>query len=394
MASINEVFIVAGARTPIGSFRGALSGVSATKLGSIAIEEAVKRAGIPKEAVQEVVMGCVLQSGLGQAPARQALLGAGLDKSTTCFTVNKMCASGAKAIILAAQSLMTGQNDVAVAGGMESMSNAPYLLARGDTPYGGVTMQDAILKDGLTDVYENLHMGQCVEVVAKKMNITREAQDAYAVLSYQRSQGSQSSGIFGREIVPVTVPAKRRGQPDTLVTEDEEPKAVNYDKLPTLRPVFDKVNGTVTAANASGLNDGGAAVVLMTKKAMDKYGVKPLAKIVAFADNAIDPVEFSIAPAGAVTKIFDKTGLSKEDVSLFELNEAFSMVALGNMELLGLDSSKVNVNGGAVSLGHPIGMSGTRIMNHLAYNLQSGQYGIGGVCNGGGEATAILIQKV
>lgn len=389
---IEEVVLVSGARTPIGSFKKSLSSVPASHLGAIAIEAAIQRAGISKDKVQEVIMGNVLMAGQGQAPARQAALLAGLPKSTVCTTVNKMCSSGMKAIILASQSLMLGQNEVAVAGGMESMSQAPYYLQRGETPYGGVTLQDAILLDGLTDSGpEKLHMGECSERVAEKMKITREEQDDYAIESYRRSLAAVKSGIFEKEIVPVKVPGKR-GQPDIEVRLDEEDLNVNVPKLRGLRTAFKKIDGTVTAANASSINDAACACVLMTAKAAKAMGVKPLARIVSFADAAREPVDFPIAPALALPLAVKRAGITLDDVSMFEINEAFSVVAIGNNRELNLDPLKVNVNGGAVSLGHPIGMSGARIVLHLALNLKPGQYGAAGICNGGGGASAIVIQ--
>lgn len=335
-------------------------------------------------------MGNVLQAGEGQAPARQAALGAGLPLCCVTTTVNKMCASGAKAVVLAAQSIMLGQHEVVIGGGMESMSNAPFYLTRGSTTYGGVNLKDAILQDGLTDAFNKLHMGECTEVVAKQMNITRKDQDDYAICSYKRSIAAASSGLLAKEIVPVTVPGKR-GQPDVVVKDDEEPKKVVFDKIPHLKSVFQK-DGTVTAANASGLNDAGAACVIMSAEAAKKHGAKPLAKIVSFGDGGREPVEFSLAPSSAIPVALKRAGIQASDVALWEINEAFSLVGLGNMKLLGLNHDKVNVHGGAVSLGHPIGMSGTRIINHLALNLKPGEYGMAAICNGGGEATAVLLQ--
>ncbi|KAI6078572.1 Acetyl-CoA acetyltransferase, mitochondrial [Aix galericulata] len=378
---LREVVIASAARTPIGSFQGSLSSLPATKLGSIAIKGAIDRAGIPVEEVKEVYMGNVLQAGQGQAPARQAVLGAGLPICTPTTTVNKVCASGMKSIMMAAQSLMCGSQDVMVAGGMESMSNVPYTMSRGATPYGGVKLEDLIVKDGLTDVYNHIHMGNCAENTAKKFTISREEQDTYAIGSYTRSKTAWDSGILKNEIVPVTV--SKKGKPDTEVTEDEEYKRVDFSKVPKLKAVFQKENGTVTAANASTLNDGAAALVLMTTEAAKRLKVKPLARIVAFADAAVDPIDFPIAPAYAVPKILSETGLKKEDIAMWEINEAFSVVVLANIKMLGIDPQKVNINGGAVSLGHPIGMSGARIVVHMAHALKQGQYGLAGICNGG-----------
>ncbi|XP_042814369.1 acetyl-CoA acetyltransferase, mitochondrial isoform X3 [Panthera tigris] len=390
--SLNEVVIVSAARTPIGSFLGSLSSLPATRLGSLAIQGAIEKAGIPKEEVKEAYMGNVLQGGEGQAPARQAVLGAGLPLSTPCTTVNKVCASGMKAIMLASQSLMCGHQDVMVAGGMESMSNAPYVMNRGATPYGGVKLEDLIVKDGLTDVYNKIHMGNCAENTAKKLHITREEQDAYAVGSYGRSQAAWDAGRFAEEVVPVTISAK--GKPDVVVKEDEEYRRVDFSKVPKLKTVFQKENGTVTAANASTLNDGAAAVVLMTADAAKRLSVKPLARIAAFADAAVDPIDFPVAPAYAVPKVLKDAGLKKEDITMWEVNEAFSLVVLANMKMLELDPQKVNINGGAVSLGHPIGMSGARIVIHMVHTLKPGQYGLASICNGGGGASAMLVQRL
>ncbi|XP_045338634.1 acetyl-CoA acetyltransferase, mitochondrial [Leopardus geoffroyi] len=390
--TLNEVVIVGAARTPIGSFLGSLSSLPATRLGSLAIQGAIEKAGIPKEEVKEAYMGNVLQGGEGQAPARQAVLGAGLPLSTPCTTVNKVCASGMKAIMLASQSLMCGHQDVMVAGGMESMSNAPYVMNRGTTPYGGIKLEDLIVKDGLTDVYNKIHMGNCAENTAKKLHITREEQDAYAVGSYGRSQAAWDAGRFAEEVVPVTISAK--GKPDVVVKEDEEYRRVDFSKVPKLKTVFQKENGTVTAANASTVNDGAAAVVLMTADAAKRLSVKPLARIAAFADAAVDPIDFPVAPAYAVPKVLKDAGLKKEDITMWEVNEAFSLVVLANMKMLELDPQKVNVNGGAVSLGHPIGMSGARIVIHMVHTLKPGQYGLASICNGGGGASAMLVQRL
>ncbi|KAM6385466.1 acetyl-CoA acetyltransferase, mitochondrial isoform 3-T3 [Alca torda] len=376
--TLNEVVIASAVRTPIGSFQGSLSSLPATKLGSIAIKGAIDKAGIPAEEVKEAYMGNVLQAGQGQAPARQAVLGAGLPISTPTTTVNKVCASGMKSIMMAAQSLMCGSQDVMVAGGMESMSNVPYTMSRGSTPYGGVKLEDLI--------------GNCAENTAKKFTISREEQDTYAIGSYTKSKTAWDSGILKNEIVPVTI--SKKGKPDTEVNEDEEYKRVDFSKVPKLKAVFQKENGTVTAANASTLNDGAAALVLMTTEAAKRLKVKPLARIVAFADAAVDPIDFPIAPAHAVPKILSQTGLKKEDIAMWEINEAFSVVVLANIKMLGIDPQKVNINGGAVSLGHPIGMSGARIVVHMAHALKQGQYGLAGICNGGGGASAILIEKL
>lgn len=392
VSGLNDVVIVSAARTPVGSFLGSLSTVPATKLGSTAIEAAVERAGIPKDAVQEVYMGNVLQAAQGQAPARQATLGAGLNLGTPCTTVNKVCASGMKAVMLASQSLMCGHQEVMVAGGMESMSNVPYFLKRGQTPYGGIKAADGIVHDGLTDAYNHCHMGNCAENTAKKYGISREDQDEYAIRSYTLSKKAAESGVFDVEITPVTIP-QRKGDPK-VVNADEEYLRVNFDRFKSLKPVFQKENGTVTAANASTLNDGAAAMVLMTAGAAQSMGVKPLARVAGFADAAIDPMDFPTAPAYAIPKMLQRAGVKVEDVAMWEVNEAFSVVVLANAKILGVGLDKVNVHGGAVSIGHPIGMSGARITGHMVHALKAGEFGVGGICNGGGGASAILIEKL
>ncbi|XP_067673929.1 acetyl-CoA acetyltransferase, mitochondrial-like [Haliotis asinina] len=390
VSGLNDVVIVSAVRTPIGSFLSSLADVPASRLGSIAIKEAVARAGISAEDVDEVYMGNVLQAAQGQAPCRQATLGAGLPISTPTSTINKVCASGMKSIMLAAQSLMCGHQDVMVAGGMESMSHVPFYMKRGQTPYGGIKMIDGIVFDGLTDAYDHIHMGVCAENTARKYNISREAQDEYAISSYKLSQQASQAGLFQKEIVPVEIP-KKKGDPVT-VSEDEEYKKVKFDKFKSLRPVFQKENGTVTAANASTLNDGAAALVLMTAQAADRLKVKPLARILGFADAAIAPIDFPTAPAKAVPKVLEMTGVNKDDIAMWEVNEAFSVVVLANIIESGLDPNKVNIHGGAVSIGHPIGMSGARITGHMAHNLKPGQKGMASICNGGGGASAILIE--
>lgn len=390
---LHDVLIVSGVRTPIGSFRGTLTSLSAPALGSIAIETAVQRAGIPKDAVQEVYMGQVLQGSSGQAPARQAALGAGLQVSTPCTTVNKVCASGMKSVMLASQSLMLGHQNVMVAGGMESMSNAPYYLARGETPYGGLNLLDSLVYDGLTDAYKKIHMGVCGENTAKKFGVTRQQQDEFAISSYKKTAQATETGLFEKEIVEVKIPGKK-GKPDTVVKTDEEFRRVNFDKIPSLPTVFQRENGSITAANASTINDGAAACVLMTENAVENFKVKPLARIVGFADAAVEPIDFPIAPVFATQKLLEQCGIKKDDISMFEINEAFSVVVLANIIKLDLDPTKVNIHGGAVSLGHPIGMSGARIVNHMAHCLKPGQYGLASICNGGGGASAILIQAV
>uniref|UniRef100_A0A8C9W8Q9 acetyl-CoA C-acetyltransferase n=1 Tax=Scleropages formosus TaxID=113540 RepID=A0A8C9W8Q9_SCLFO len=385
---LNEVVIVSAVRTPVGSFMGSLSTVPATQLGSIAIKGAVERAGIPVEEVKEVYMGNVLQAGEGQAPTRQALLGAGLPISTPATTVNKVCASGMKSVMLAAQSLMCGHQDVMVAGGMESMSNVPYIMAREMPTYGGVKMEDLIVKDGLTDVYNKFHMGNCAENTAKNSGISREEQDKYAISSYTRSKAAWESGVLAKEVVPVSIP--QRGK--FIQSVDVVFMLSSYFSCqPAMLSL--SLSGTVTAANASTLNDGAAALVLMTTDAAKRLNATPLARIVCFADAAVAPIDFPIAPAFAVPKILKTSGVKKEDIAMWEINEAFSVVVLANIKMLDIDPSKVNMNGGAVSLGHPIGMSGARIVGHMVHNLKPGQYGLAGICNGGGGASSILIQR-
>ncbi|XP_068617366.1 acetyl-CoA acetyltransferase B, mitochondrial [Battus philenor] len=391
--SLNEVVIASAVRTPMGSFRGSLASLSASELGAVAVKAAIERAGIPKEEVKEVYIGNVCSGSLGQAPARQAAIFAGLPKSTICTTVNKVCASGMKSIMLAAQSLQTGAQDVILAGGMESMSNVPFYLKRGETTYGGMQLIDGIVLDGLTDVYNKIHMGNCAENTAKKLEISRQQQDDYAISSYKKSAASYENKIFADELVPVSVPQKR-GAPPVIFAEDEEYKRINFDKFTKLATVFQKDNGTVTAGNASTLNDGAAALVLMTADAAKRLNITPLAKVVGFADGECDPIDFPIAPAVAIPKLLEKTGVKKDDVALWEINEAFSVVAVANQKLLDLDPSKVNVHGGAVSLGHPIGMSGARIVVHLCHALKKGEKGVASICNGGGGASSIMIEKL
>ncbi|GBP43485.1 Acetyl-CoA acetyltransferase B, mitochondrial [Eumeta japonica] len=391
--SLNEVVIASAVRTPMGSFRGSLASMTAPELGAIAVKAAIERAGIPKEEIKEVYMGNVCSANLGQAPARQATIFAGLPKNTICTTINKVCASGMKSIMLAAQGLQTGTQDVILAGGMESMSNVPFYLKRGETSYGGMQLVDGIVFDGLTDVYNKFHMGNCAENTAKKLEITRQEQDDYAISSYKRSAAAYEAKVFADELVPVSVPQKKGMQP-LIFSEDEEYKRVNFEKFSKLATVFQKENGTVTAGNASTLNDGAAALILLTADAAQKLNVKPLARIVGFADAECDPIDFPIAPAFAIPKLLEKTGVHQNDVALWEINEAFSVVPVANQKLLNLDPTKVNVHGGAVSLGHPIGMSGARIVVHLVHALQKGQKGVASICNGGGGASSVMIEKL
>lgn len=390
----NTVYIVSAVRTPMGSFQGKLASVPATRLGSIAIERALKHAGLEASAVQEVFMGQVLQAGAGQAPARQAALGAGVGQDVPCTTVNKVCASGMKAIALGAQAIALGDADIVVAGGMENMSMVPhYLQGRNGAKFGDIKVKDGMLLDGLTDVYNATHMGNCAELCAREKGISREDQDAFAVESYRRATEAWQDGKFSEEVVPVSVP-QRRGEP-VVVDCDEEHTNVRLDKIPQLRPAFDK-EGTVTAANASTLNDGASALVLASEEAVAKMGLKPLAKIHASADAAQAPEWFTTAPSLAIPKALDKAGLTVSDIDLWELNEAFSVVGIANNQALGLDPECVNVHGGAVALGHPLGSSGSRIVVTLVHALrQHGKkMGGAGICNGGGGASAVIVESL
>lgn len=391
---MNDVVILSACRTPIGSFRGSLAAVTAPRLGAIAIQEAVRRAGIAPADVQEVIMGNVLQAGVGQAPARQAAIYAGLPTSVECMTVNKVCGSGLKSVMLAAQAIMLGDADVVVAGGMESMTNAPYLLDKGRDGYrlGNAEVQDAIYRDGLIDVYNNYLMGNAAEICAKECQIPREAQDAFAIESYTRAQTAQKQGKFAAEIIGVPVPAGK-GQ-TARVLDDEDVTKTNFEKIPTLRPAFTK-DGTVTAANASKINDGAAALVLMSAATAKKRGLTPLARIVAQASFAKDPVWFTTAPADGIAKVLAKAGMKVGDIDLFEVNEAFAVVALAVNKIAGLDPLKVNVNGGAVALGHPLGASGARILVTLLYALETRglKRGLAALCIGGGEASALIVER-
>ena len=389
-----EVYIIAAVRTPIGAFMGGLSTISATELGSIAIKGAIEKSDLPVNLIDEVFMGNVLQAGLGQAPARQAALGAGLGQNVPCTTVNKVCASGMKAIMLGAQTILAGDNHIVVAGGMENMSQTPhYLDARNGTKFGNIITLDGISKDGLLDVYNKVPMGNCAEICAKEHGISREDQDNFAIISYQRASAAWINGKFNDEIVAVSVP-QRKGDP-IVIKEDEEYKNVFLDKIPGLRPAFDK-DGTITAANASTINDGASALILASKEAVDKYGLKPLAKIVSYADAAQAPEWFTTAPSLAIPKALEKANLKISDVDFWELNQAFSVVGIANTKILGLDPSKVDVNGGAVALGHPLGNSGSRIVVTLINVLKqnAGKIGGAGICNGGGGASVIIIENI
>src|SRR5690554_5587526 len=391
---MKEVVIVSAVRTPIGSFNGSLSSVSAPRLGAAAIKGAVDRIGIDPKVIDEVFMGCVLQAGLGQAPARQAAIFAGLDESTPATTVNKVCASGMKAIAMGAKAIALGDADVVVAGGMENMSQAPnyFTHIRTGTKLGNINMLDGLVFDGLTDVYNQGHMGACADMCAKEHQFTREEQDAFAIQSYERAAKAWSEGKFKDEVVPVEVP-QRRGEP-IVISEDEEFKNVKMDRIASLRPAFTK-DGTATAANSSTINDGAAAMVLMSEAKAKELGLEILAYVKSYADAAQEPVWFTTAPAKALPKALDKAGISLDDVDYFEFNEAFSVVGLANMKILGLDDSNVNVNGGAVSLGHPLGCSGARIMVTLLNVLKQNNAKIGAaaICNGGGGASAMVIER-
>jgi acetyl-CoA C-acetyltransferase len=388
------VYIVSAVRTPIGAFLGGLSSVPATQLGATAIKGALEKASLDPSLVNEVFMGNVLQAGVGQAPARQAALGAGLPNSVPCTTVNKVCASGMKAIMLGAQSILAGDNHIVVAGGMENMSQTPhYIDGRNGTKFGNITMLDGITKDGLLDVYSKVPMGNCAELCATKYEITREQQDEFAINSYKRAAAAWQAGRFNDEVVGVSVP-QRKGDP-IVVTEDEEYKNVFLDKIPGLRPAFDK-DGTITAANASTLNDGASALILASEEAVAKYGLKPLAKIVSYADAAQEPEWFTTAPSLAVPKALEKANLSIANIDYWELNQAFSVVGLANMKILGLDPAKVDVNGGAVALGHPLGNSGSRVIVTLLHVLKqnNAKLGAAAICNGGGGASAMVIESL
>ncbi len=392
---MKEVYIVGVARTPMGSFMGSLSTVAATKLGSIAVKGALSMAGIASDLVEEIYMGNVLQAGEGQAPARQVALGAGLSQNTPSTTVNKVCASGMKAVAMAAQAIKAGDVDVIVAGGMENMSQVPhYFNARNATKLGDVKMRDGMLVDGLTDVYNQVHMGVCAEQCAKEHDFSREDQDRFAKESYERSKKAWDEGKFDWEVVPVEVP-QRKGEP-LIVREDEEFKNVNFDRMSTLPTVFKKDQGTVTAANASTLNDGASALVLVSGEKLKELNLTPLARIVSYADAAHEPEWFTTAPAKALPIALKKANLELSDIDFFEFNEAFSVVGLANNKILGLDSSKVNVQGGAVSLGHPLGSSGSRILITLLSVLRNnkGRYGAAAICNGGGGASAMVIENL
>jgi len=392
--SIREVVIVSAVRTPVGSYGGSLSAVRAPELGSVAIKGALEKAGVAPDAVDKVIMGNVLAAGLGQAPARQAAIYAGLPKSVSCLTINKMCGSGLKAVMLASQAIAIGDADVVVAGGMESMSNAPYLLEKARFGYrmGHNQVVDSMIRDGLWDVYNDFHMGNAAEMCAAKYEFSREAQDEFAATSYRRAQQAQKDGHFTEEIVPVTIKG-RKG--DTVVDVDEEPARVKFEKMPSLRPVFDK-EGTITAANASTINDGASAVVVMAAETAEKMGLKPLVRIVGYSTASKEPEWFTTAPVDAMKTVLKKNDLSVNDIDLFEINEAFAVVTMAANTDLEIDPEKVNINGGAIAIGHPIGASGARIFTTLLHNMKrtGGQRGMASLCIGGGEAVAVVVEAV
>ena len=392
---MNEVVIVSAVRTPIGSFGGKLSKISATKLGSYAIKGAIDKINLDNKLIDEVFMGNVMQANLGQAPARQAAIFAGLPDNIPCTTINKVCSSGMKSIMLAAQSIRCGDNEIVVAVGMENMSQVPHYFAKGRSgqKLGDMKLIDGLVMDGLTDVYNKVHMGVCAEKCAKDYNISREEQDDFAIESYKKSEIAWDNGKFSNEIIPVEI--QNRKKEIENITDDEEYKNINIEKVSQLRPVFNK-EGTVTAANASTLNDGASALVLMSMEKAKKLNIKPIAKVVSYSDAAHEPENFTTAPAKAIENLLKKNNLSVNDIDCFELNEAFSVVGLANIKILNLDKNKVNINGGAVSLGHPLGNSGSRIIVTLinVLNQNKSKIGVAGICNGGGGASAMLIEAL
>tara|TARA_Y100000994_G_scaffold49229_1_gene38807 strand:- start:3380 stop:4558 length:1179 start_codon:yes stop_codon:yes gene_type:complete len=391
---MKEVVIVSYSRTPMGSFGGALSSVSATKLGSIAIKGAMDKINLNPNTVNEVYMGNVISSGLGQAPAKQAAIFAGISDQTPCTTINKVCSSGMKAVMIGAQSIQTGENNIVIVGGMENMSSIPFYVndMRNGKKLGHTQINDGLLIDGLTDVYDNVHMGVCAEICAEEMDITREEQDDFALKSYEKSKNAWESGFFKNEITPVKIET-RKGE--VIVDTDEEFENINTEKFKKLRTVFKK-DGTITAGNASTINDGAAALVLMSKTQAETLSLKPIAKITSFADASQEPKWFTTSPTQALEKALDKADLKKENIDFWELNEAFAVVGIANIQNLGIDNNKVNVNGGAVSLGHPLGCSGARILVTLLNTLEqnNGKIGAAGICNGGGGASAMIIESL
>ncbi|QIW97289.1 hypothetical protein AMS68_002807 [Peltaster fructicola] len=393
---VEDAYIISAVRTPCGNFNGAFTTVSAPQLGAVAIKEALKRAEIPHEKIGHVYMGNVLQAAVGQAPARQASVFAGLPNTVEATTINKVCASGLKAVAIAAQQIELGQESAVVAGGMENMTRVPYSLSRASQqpPFGHQSLEDLLIKDGLTDVYDKIHMGNCAENTAKKYEITREEQDDFAILSYKRAQEAWKSGAFAEEVVPVTVKGKKG---DTVVSEDEQYNKLKPEKVPTLKPAFDRSgSGTVTAANSSSFNDGASAVVLVNKELAKQHGKgkRILAKIVAYADAAIDPIDFPVAPAKVVPIVLERAGISADQVKVWEFNEAFAAVIKANAKILGLGTDNVNPRGGAIALGHALGSSGSRILVTLLHQLKKGEYGCAAICNGGGAASGMVVQIV
>jgi acetyl-CoA C-acetyltransferase len=390
---MKKVVITSAKRTPIGSFGGALASLSAGKLGSLAIKGVLDDSKISPDLVDEVIMGNVLTGGQGQAPARQAAIFAGLPEKTECMTINKMCGSGLKAVMLAAQAIQTGDAEIIIAGGQESMSNAPYILEKARNGYrlGNGEIVDSMVKDGLWDVYNNVHMGNCAEACAKDFKFTREELDEFAITSYKKAIAAQKEGKFKNEIIDVKV---KMGREEVVINEDEEPTKVKFEKIPNLKPVFDK-NGVVTAANASSINDGAAALLVMSEEKAKELGLQPLVEIIAQSSAAKAPIEFTIAPTDAINKVLKKSDLKVTDIDLFEINEAFAVVSLANNKLLGLDTSKVNVNGGAVALGHPIGASGARVLVTLIHEMKkrNSNLGLASLCIGGGEASALIVKN-
>jgi acetyl-CoA C-acetyltransferase len=391
---MNQPVILSGARTPVGVFMGGLSELSAPQLGSAAIKAALEKSNINPKDVNEVLMGCVLTGGMGQAPARQASLGAGIPNTVPCTTVNKVCGSGMKTIMLGSQSIITGDNNIVVAGGMESMSNAPYVLPKARSGYkmGNGTLVDSMVNDGLWDPYNNFHMGNCGEICAREVHITRQEQDEFAIRSYKLANEAVDKGYYKEDIVGVSVP---KGKETVVISEDEQPRKVKYDKIPTLKPVFDK-NGTITAANASPVNDGAAAVVLTSDEYAKANGLKPTAKIIAYTTFAHEPEMFTTAPITSIQMVLDKAKMKLSDIDLFEINEAFAVVAIAAQRKLNIPMEKLNVMGGAIALGHPIGMSGTRIIISLLNALKRAnkKVGLASICIGGGEATSMIIERM
>ncbi|KAL4075926.1 peroxisomal 3-ketoacyl-CoA-thiolase [Scleroderma citrinum] len=386
----HEAVIVAASRTPVGSLNGSLKSLTAPQLGSIALKHAFEQSKVDPAVVEEIYFGNVVQAGVGQSPARQVALAAGMKSSSDATTINKVCASGLKAIMLAAQSIESGYKSAIVAGGMESMSNAPFLLPRTNPLYGKFEAKDSVECDGLWDVYNNFAMGNCGEAAAEKHGISRESLDAHAIESYKRSDRAWKEGVFNNEIAPVVIKGKKG---DTIIKEDEEYKKVIYEKVPSLKSAF-KPGGVITAANSSNLNDGASALILMSAKRAEELGIKPLAKVISYADGGVDPIDFPEAPTVALPQALARANLTVDDITRFEINEAFSVVVRIAEKVLQIDPAKVNVDGGAVALGHAIGNSGARIMVSLVHALKSGEYGAAGICNGGGAASALVIQKL